>query len=127
MKITLVAITFLISLSLIASQALSQPPATQSSSAQIVRGTIAELRTVKLKEVAAAQMMAKIRTNEGTLVVADLGSADTLQTKRLARGYEIAVVGQKGTVNGKEVLFVQEMVTQPPTTQQSSTQPTPKR
>jgi hypothetical protein len=93
---------------------------------QVVRGSIRDLHVVKLKEVAAKQIMAKVETQNGDTIVANLGNADTMQTRLLRRGDQVQLVGQMGTVNGKDVLFVQSMTAQGATTnpsEASSTQP----
>lgn len=106
------------------SNAIGQAPTTQPLSAtegpQVVRGTVEEVRAVKLKEVAEPQLLAKIRTSDGNLLVASLGSANTLHGGTMQRGTKVGMLGVMGAINGKAVFFAQRVDSQAPTTAEAT-------
>jgi hypothetical protein len=104
---------------LFAAQPTTQPLAA-SEGPQVVRGTVEEVRAVKLKEVAEPQLLAKIQTADGNLMVASLGSANTLRGGAMARGTKVGMLGVMGAINGKAVFFAQRVDTEAPTTAQAT-------
>jgi hypothetical protein len=112
------SIAFLV-LTLTCGSAQSAPPTTSqqlggNEGPRVVRGAIEEFRSFKLNEVAEPQLLAKVRTSDGDVIVASIGSANTFGAGRVARGTQIGMLGQTGSINGKEVFFAQRVDLQPP-------------
>jgi uncharacterized protein (UPF0128 family) len=122
-KISLVLVAFL-AIAVMRSIVIGAPPATQplatTEGPTVVRGTVEEVRAVKLKEVAEPQLLAKVRTADGTLMVASLGSANTLRGGAMERGTKVGMLGVMGAINGKAVFFAQRVDTAAPTTAQAT-------
>jgi hypothetical protein len=120
----LIAVSVLIILGVCQSLLGAQPPATQQMASadgpRVVRGTVEDLRPFKLKEVGEPQMLAKIRTSDGELLVASIGSANALRPGSVERGTQIGMLGVPGSINGKPVFFAQKIQMAPPTTQQGT-------
>ena len=107
--------------------AMSAAPTTQQLSSsegpRVVRGTVEEVRPFKLKEVAEPQLLAKVRTTDGDVIIASIGSANTFRAGLIQRGTLVGMLGQPGTINGKEVFFAQRVDSQPPPATQATTRP----
>jgi hypothetical protein len=122
-KIFVIVIAVLSLISMVQAAAPTTRPLAASEGPQVIRGTVEVFRSFKLKEVAEPQLLAKVRMKDGTVIVASIGSANTFGAGRVQHGTIVGMLGQMGSINGKDVFFAQRVETQAPTTQTSTTAP----
>ena len=127
MFIIVIAIATLALTEISRSAAPTTRPLASSESPQVIRGTVEDVRSFKLKEVAEPQLLARIRMTDGNLIVASIGSANTYRAGQVQQGTSIGMLGQIGSINGKDVFFAQRVETQAPTTRTSTTTTKPAR
>jgi len=75
----------------------------------MVQGKITDLREVNLKGVPDSHRLAKLETVNGRTVIIDLGTGKELNDIKLQKNEQIVVIGEAGRINGKPVLFADQI------------------
>lgn len=81
-------------------------------STKVVRGQIAAMKQLKLKDGDKVHQVIRIVTKRGRQVVADLGEPASFKEGKLAYGQEVAVEGQMIRLSGKPFMVAQKVFTQ---------------
>lgn len=76
----------------------------------IVLGEVVEVRELAVRDQDEPRRIVKLRTEQGQTLVIDLGAASaTLEGVELAPGDRVACVGVLGRINGRPVLFAEQV------------------
>jgi hypothetical protein len=82
-----------------------QTAQSQQQQQQSISGTLIDARSIQLRGQQDRHLLAKIQTDQGRTVVADLGPQHNLRNFQPTRGSEIEVSGTRGTINGRPVIL----------------------
>ncbi len=71
----------------------------------MVTGRLVDVRGAQMQGIPDTHRLAKIRTMQGQTIVVDLGTSRDLRDLTLQRNELVSVVGTKGRINGRPVIF----------------------